>query len=229
MTEAEWLEGTDLYGLIGLIGQTASRRKLLLYGCACCRRIEQYMVDDRSRKAVRLVEDFSDSADGDMLAAATAEAEAAFDAIHHEALAEVPNGASLSSAAFLDAMTPNLAQSYRAAHTVTQFGVDDPHAAAWYVAYFSAFLFGKDGWPAQEGLLIHLLRHIIGNPICPFPTPDHWPATVVQLADALYHGQDCGFALHDALLDAGQSDLADHFRQEQAHPKGCCWERSSRP
>ena len=46
-------------------------------------------------------------------------------------------------------------------------------------------------------------------------------ATVVQLADALYNGQDCGFALHDALLEAGHPDLAEHFPQEQHHPKGC--------
>jgi len=48
-----------------------------------------------------------------------------------------------------------------------------------------------------------------------------WPTTVIQLADALSNGQDCGFALHDALLDAGHSQLAEHFRQEQTHPKGC--------
>jgi len=73
----------------------------------------------------------------------------------------------------------------------------------------------------QKAAQADLLRHIFGNPLRAFPTPDHWPATITQLADALYHGEDCGFALHDALLDAGHSDLAQHFRYEQAHPKGC--------
>jgi len=66
-----------------------------------------------------------------------------------------------------------------------------------------------------------LISHIIGIPFRPYPATDHWPSTVVQLADALYNGQDCGFALHDALLEAGQPELADHFRQEEWHPKGC--------
>jgi len=47
-----------------------------------------------------------------------------------------------------------------------------------------------------------------------------WPARG-QLAEPLYAAQDCCFALHDALLEAGHAELAEHFRQEQWHPKGC--------
>lgn len=53
------------------------------------------------------------------------------------------------------------------------------------------------------------------------PAPSTWPSTVVQLADALSNGQDCGFALHDALLDTGYSQLAQHFQADKKHPKGC--------
>jgi hypothetical protein len=66
-----------------------------------------------------------------------------------------------------------------------------------------------------------LLRHIIGNPFRPYPAPPSWPSTVVQLAESLYAGQDCAFALHDALLEAGHAELAEHFREEKSHPKGC--------
>lgn len=75
-----------------------------------------------------------------------------------------------------------------------------------------------EGIPAKETAL---LRHIFGNPFRPSPAPETWPATVTQLANALYNGQDCGFALHDALLEAGHPELAEHFRLEQSHPKGC--------
>lgn len=54
----------------------------------------------------------------------------------------------------------------------------------------------------------------------PLSKPEHWPATIVQLAEALYNGQDCSFALHDALLEAGHAELADHFRHQRQHPKG---------
>jgi hypothetical protein len=42
---------------------------------------------------------------------------------------------------------------------------------------------------------------ILGNPFRPYPAPDHWPSIVVQLAEALYNGENCTFALHDALLE----------------------------
>jgi hypothetical protein len=64
------------------------------------------------------------------------------------------------------------------------------------------------------------LRHIFGNPFRPYPAPGHWPSTVIQLAESLYNGQDCSFALHDALLEAGHAELAEHFN-ENNHPKGC--------
>ena len=68
---------------------------------------------------------------------------------------------------------------------------------------------------------ISLLRHIIGNPFRAYPAPDAWPTSVLHLAAALYGGEDCSYALHDALLEAGHANLAAHFRQEQQHPKGC--------
>ena len=87
------------------------------------------------------------------------------------------------------------------------------HCETWSSA-FAQF----DNAPAVETAL---LRHIIGNPFRPYPAPASVPEAVLQLADALYNGEDCGFALHDALLETGHPDLADHFRQEQHHPKGC--------
>jgi hypothetical protein len=64
-----------------------------------------------------------------------------------------------------------------------------------------------------------LLRHIIGNPFRPH-TPQALPSAVGQLAESLYKGSDCSFALHDALLEAGHTELAEHFH-EPIHPKGC--------
>jgi hypothetical protein len=66
-----------------------------------------------------------------------------------------------------------------------------------------------------------LLRHIVGNPFRPYPAPHHWPAPVVELASALYDGQDCGYVLCDALIETGHAELAEHFRHQQKHPKGC--------
>jgi hypothetical protein len=68
-------------------------------------------------------------------------------------------------------------------------------------------------------IICDLLRHIAGNPFRSYRRV--WPFTVVQLAESLYDGQDFVFALHDALLEAGHTELAEHFREEKSHPKGC--------
>ncbi|OAI53024.1 hypothetical protein AYO44_16375 [Planctomycetaceae bacterium SCGC AG-212-F19] len=67
----------------------------------------------------------------------------------------------------------------------------------------------------------NLLRHIMGNPFRPFPTPASWPSAVVELAQALYVGHGDPLILADALEEAGHQDLAEHFRAEEWHPKGC--------
>jgi hypothetical protein len=40
--------------------------------------------------------------------------------------------------------------------------------------------------------------------------PATWPTEVVRLAEAARAGADCLFALHDALLEAGYPELAEH-------------------
>jgi hypothetical protein len=50
--------------------------------------------------------------------------------------------------------------------------------------------------------------------------PASWPSSVAALAAALYDGEDCSYALADALMEAGHVELAEYF-QEPGHPKGC--------
>lgn len=66
-----------------------------------------------------------------------------------------------------------------------------------------------------------LVRHIFGNPFQPRPLLPPLPGAVTELAEAIYGGVDAGFALGDMLFEAGAADLADHFRAEDWHPKGC--------
>lgn len=69
--------------------------------------------------------------------------------------------------------------------------------------------------------LLPQARHISGNPYHAYPAPAQWPSTVVMLAEAFRNGEACRFALHDALLDAGHTDLAEHFRETKEHPDRC--------
>lgn len=66
-----------------------------------------------------------------------------------------------------------------------------------------------------------LLRHIVGNPFKPYPSPGSWPSTVIQLAQALYDAHGDRLVLADALEECGHQELARHFREEEWHMKGC--------
>jgi hypothetical protein len=89
-------------------------------------------------------------------------------------------------------------------------GLPDDDPRDWFVARES-----------EEANAAHLLRHIAGNPFRPYPAPARLPSTAIQLAQTVYQCGNCTFPLHDALLEAGHPELADHFRQEVWHPKGC--------
>jgi hypothetical protein len=74
---------------------------------------------------------------------------------------------------------------------------------------------------AKPAVETAMLRHLVGDPFHPYAAPHSWPPLVADLAQQLYDGADVRLILHDALLDAGHADLAEHFRQEAVHPKGC--------
>lgn len=215
MTEAEWLTCPDPHRLLDVLGDRPSERKLRLFACACCRRHWHLLIDPRSRQAVEVAEKF---ADGEATAAEVSRASsAAFAAVEQEALRSIAATGELHSEGPLI-------------------------SAAWTLAWHirrsvGRVLIGTDAVPAD------ILRHITGNPWRPVHIddghPDNWhvypediqalfiqgplPATVNALADALYSGADCGFALADALLECGQDELAAHFHEIADHPKGCAW------
>jgi hypothetical protein len=60
MTEADWLACTDPQKMLRFLRGKASDRKLRLFAVACCRRVQHFMVDDLSRRAVQVAEEFTD-------------------------------------------------------------------------------------------------------------------------------------------------------------------------
>jgi len=65
-----------------------------------------------------------------------------------------------------------------------------------------------------------LLRHILGNPFRAIGAVTVLHPSITHPTESLYAGEDCSFALRDALLEAGHVELADHFKDKD-HPKGC--------
>src|SRR5438309_1565837 len=63
MTEAEWLVANHPFPMLAFLQRKAiCDRKLRLYACACCRRLEDVLLplDPRTMEAITLAEDYCD-------------------------------------------------------------------------------------------------------------------------------------------------------------------------
>ncbi|OAI45594.1 hypothetical protein AYO44_12690 [Planctomycetaceae bacterium SCGC AG-212-F19] len=188
MTEAEWLNGTDPVVMLDFVRGKATDRQLRLFACACVRRIWNLLVDERSREAIEVTEQFAD----DRLL-----------------LSELLN-------ALEKAMLPNvqIQPQSSVSGVVPGIGLSGPES-----------LWTNRAPSGKPGERIHyaiLLRHIVGNPFRPYAAPGSWPVRLVKMAQALYDGTGDRLVLADALDEAGHQELAQHFRAEEWHPKGCC-------
>lgn len=194
MTEAEWMACPAPGPLLEYIRDRASERQLRLWACACVRRIWDLIPRELGRRAVLVTERFI-------------EGRATEKELRYVADAFSPCGlydySAFGHPAMLAAHSPLFVETVGGASR-------------------NAVLARKrTERVAEESAQAELLRHIVGNPFRPRPERRPWPASVLALAEAVYAGQDCGFALHDALLEAGAPELAEHLRQSTEHPRGC--------
>lgn len=202
MTEQEWLEASDPRPMLAYLRSKASQRKLRLFICACCHRVLGESPWEELSEAVRVgelfVENVADSSD----------------------LADAQGAVSWGVSEMCESLNLR-AEALALVFQQEPLSVDDVIAATERML---------EGWrmnvpdldmEMEKGRQRQWLRHLVGNPFRPYRIPVHWPSPVVQLADTLYNGEDCSFALIDALEEAGHPELTTHFRDEKDHPKGC--------
>src|SRR5262245_35799727 len=65
MTEEEWRTARHPDTILYHAGRRPRKRKRRLFACACCRRVWEWMADERSRAAVECAEGFADGAAGE--------------------------------------------------------------------------------------------------------------------------------------------------------------------
>jgi hypothetical protein len=183
---------------------------------AYCRRVADFLVDPRSCDALEVAEQYADGlVDNKQLAKAEADATAAaqltFDFRSSALDTALPANRAATDAAWAvcGVVRGHLSVATEFAVRAAAASIDNGADATWAVKTLGA------------DTQVKLIRHVIGNPFGAYQAPTSWPTTVVTLAEALYRGADAGFALHDALLEAGQPELAEHFQTETRHPKGC--------
>jgi hypothetical protein len=214
ITDADWLICTNPSPMVKFVKGKATDRKLRLFGCACCRRQWRLMVEDFTRTAVEVAERYADG---------LVEREAlyvAHHAAHHLAAPNTqptgPKGVNWSAVR----VARHAAVCVSAGDIWTVDGTAGAIANA--KNYPTTGVTGIENFFAEQKQQANLLRHIINNPSLPLPTCGPLAPSVIGLARALYSGEPCAFALHDALLDAGHAELAAHFRDPgEWHPIGC--------
>jgi hypothetical protein len=64
MNDAEWQTCTEPEAMLRFLENKVSNRKLRLFAVACCRRVWPLLIDDRSRQAVEVAEQFAEGLAG---------------------------------------------------------------------------------------------------------------------------------------------------------------------
>jgi len=206
MTEAQWLTGTDPRPLLDYAEvylkaarTKVGRRKLRLFGCACCRRL-WHKLEDGGRRSVELAERYADG---------------------HVSPAEMT-----AWAWEMQARPSGLARdvwSPAAVLHVLERRPQDCTRAMNYAPWVSG------DWRRECAAMADLVRELWGNPFRPFPVSKAWlkwnTAAVPAMARFIYDERafDRLPVLADALDDAGcdNADLLGHLRGPGPHVRGC--------
>lgn len=206
MTEEEWLHGLDpnhypiCYALI------PSTRALWLLAVLCCRRVEHQLVDPEHRQLINLGERYAEGA-----VSSEELTEALASACYSTEELRIVQGRQLWSASVAAAYaTLAIDPRVRGLTVVENVANHMEHAIEL-----------ERGRPLQTWWMYAAMHHeVFGGREQPNAGRPRWSAAVMQLAEAMYAGEKCAFALRDALLETGRTVLADHFIGP-IHPKGC--------
>lgn len=217
MTEAKWLTCKKPEPMLKFLRGKASDRKLRLFAAACCRRIWNMLKDPLSRQVVETSERFADGlASWEEFHAVV---ESAWQPPAISWWARSVNGVPFARDGWRG-------QAFRVALLASNLHLDVDSVGQLtreILLAIQLYPYRWDSWfdwGREPRAQCALLRHLIGNPFRPVPVPGSWSSTVTALAATLYDGEDCHYALADALMEVGHVELAEHF-QEPGHPKGC--------
>ena len=217
--EAEWSAGRDPERLLTGYPHPLGERKLRLLGCGCCRAVWDRFIDDRSRKAVEVVERFADG-----LATVS----------DMEAAGEDASAADVHAFSTISTHGRRRAQfGWRtawAAYTLTNIppGPDPlPTVLDDLITALDQLQYTRRGDIRRvRAAQADLVRDVFGDPFRPAALNTAWSTpTVVALARGIYADRafDILPILADALEEAGCEDepLLRHCRAGGPHVRGC--------
>jgi hypothetical protein len=210
MTEAQWLVYEHPIPLLEHVEYKASKRKLRLFACACCRRIQHLMDSAVLRTTLEAAEDY---ADGQLDEAARKLAyDTAFQRYGQDWY-DVPAAVIGSIAADYEFHLAEIARSAAEAAACTDLrwgyrGENAPQLSA------------------ERAAQSRLVRCLWGNPFRPSAVNSSWlTSTASEIAQGIY--DDRAFdrlpILSDALEAAGcdNTEILGHCRSGGEHSRGC--------
>ncbi|VTU02327.1 Uncharacterized protein OS=Sorangium cellulosum (strain So ce56) GN=sce5710 PE=4 SV=1 [Gemmataceae bacterium] len=206
-----WARRSDPHQMLRFVtGDRKSKRKLRLYGCACCRQVWYLLRDARSRNAIEVAEAYADG---------------------HAKLRNAREGARAAWTELVASAESTPAERVAACaamEVVGPFPIGAANRGSSHIRAAISAQRGSDPDPRRTVEVAHaeLLREIFGNPFWPVAFLPEWrTSTGVALAQGMYESRDFSAMpiLADALQDAGcgNADILDHCRRPGPHVRGC--------
>jgi hypothetical protein len=211
LSENEWLNCERPSRMIRHLGHDPRNRKQMLLAAACLRRVWDWLLDPRSRRAVEVAEQFADGLATEAELRAVREAALQLFSEPGEPLPRKPHWKMYALPAEAAGMNESVIDAVMYIADATAWGkVDTPEAVS----------------QPEERAQAELVRDIFGNPFRPVVVDPSWrTAAVVALARGIY--EERAFErlpmLADALQDAGCEDdqVLGHCRYDGPHVRGC--------
>ncbi len=212
MTETEWLAAADSYPMLDILRGRATERKLRLFGCACYRRLGDFLASKANRSVVSEAERYADR-QATLAEVTTAWGEAFRSWGSGFSRADGPDCPDAAAFAWRASTEARFVQA-----DLTRQRRDTADEAAPRVM------------EAEATFQAHAFRDIFGDPFLPLPRIDPaWLAwdggTVRRLARAIYDAPafDRMSVLGNCLEEAGCADAAllGHCRSGAEHVRGC--------
>jgi hypothetical protein len=220
--EAAWLACTNPFAMLYFLSGQVSERKWRLFASACCRRIWPTLVDERSRRAIEVLERLADGLADQIEATEAAREAARADRMTRRAHSGTPNA--IAAIAARDAIAGNWAGVLRWTSTTEAWSFGMPHGEAQ----------ASQRMACARANLAALLGEIVGNPFHSLAIDPTWQTNdVIALGEAasehrLLPSGELDPArlavLCDSLEDAGcpqDHELLLHLRGPGPHVRGC--------
>ncbi len=220
MTEEEWPTAVEPWGMLTFVSEGASKRKLRLFTCACCRQVLNPFIPRLVERALSAAEAYADRE------------------ITVETLDRVSDlvGAAIGPARAADVRDRTGYLSHLLDAVAAACWASDEMDGASDAALATARAAADIPWPAtgarppefadELANQTELLRDIFGNPFRSVEFHLEWfTSDVLALARGIYADRafDRMPILADALQDAGcdDDDILTHCREAREHARGC--------